>query len=220
MGLDIVNIVLSVEEEFDIYLPDSELENMYTPSHLAMYIHSQLIEQRDKDYNSKRGFYKLRKLLMEEFNFRKSELKPTTKLATLFPKDIRRKWRALNEVLDCRLSPLVLTKLQYIQVLVLNILISLLIYFYSDFGLALFFFFFNYVLILFVYGKFFAKGIPKAYQELASLLPLIGYSRKMDVYTSYDYILDRVIKISANELSLSISEVQPNSEYVKDLGAG
>ena len=47
MGLDMVELVLAIEDEFDIYIRDGEWENLSTPNDIARYIdqHSQITKE-------------------------------------------------------------------------------------------------------------------------------------------------------------------------------
>jgi len=221
MGLEFVEIILQVEDEFDINLPDSDMEDLRTPADLAWYIHTKLWEQRCEAKNPQKGFYILRKMLMEEFGFKKKQLRPNTKLQVLFKDDIRKNWKRLNRLFSYSLPSLALTPKEHIGVLILNSILPAFIYFsIGDWGLALFFFLIFYPILLFIYMNIFATKIPKRCEKLSSLLRYIDYSKKLNRYTTFETILNKVIEISAKELGIAREKIEPNSRYVEDLGVG
>jgi len=220
MGLEIVELVLRVEDEFDINLPDSDLEVLKTPADLAWYIHTKLCKQREEAKTPQRGFYILRKILMQEFGFKREQLRPSTKLQDLFKDDVRRNWKRLDKLFSYSLPSLALTPKEHIEVFILDSILPLyLLLSTGEWDIALFFFFILYPIILFVYKKFFATKIPKRCERLSSLLRYIDYSKRLNRYNDYGDILNRIIEISAEELGISQEKIKPNSRYVEDLGA-
>jgi len=220
MGLDIVNILLHTEEEFDIYLPDSDMVDLRTPEDLAKYIHKKLSEQRNELKNPQHGFYTLRKMLMEEFGFKREQLRPSTKLQELFKDDIRQNWERLSKLFSRPLPHLELNRKQSRGLFIFNLIVALISYYYfKSFWLSLYIFLILFIILGYRYTKLFGTQIPKEYETLSSLLRYIDYSKNLNRYKTYDEILKKVIEISAEELDLSIEEIKPNSRYVEDLGA-
>jgi hypothetical protein len=69
MGLEIVQIVLSLEEEFDIRIPDKMVEMMMTVGHTSQEI-VELLKQKEKPAGicfQARSFYRLRRELVHRF---------------------------------------------------------------------------------------------------------------------------------------------------------
>ena len=112
MGLDFVNLALRIEEEFNIYLSDATLAEIRTPNDIASYIHDEYVTKNYSQCSSQIGFYKIRKLLINEFSLKREQIKPSTSLEVLLEKDIRTNWKKLNRLLENKLSPypLILTK--------------------------------------------------------------------------------------------------------------
>ena len=100
MGLDLVELVLEVEDEFDIYLPDEDMECLATPDDLAIYIFNKFKRDSDDKCGSQVAFYKLRKLFIENFGNKREELVPDASLEDLLGDDIRHKWTKLEILLN------------------------------------------------------------------------------------------------------------------------
>ncbi len=105
MGLDLVELVLEVEDEFDIYLPDKDMECLATPNDLATYIFDKYQRKDDAKCGSQVAFYKLRKLFIENFRNKREELVPNADLKILLGDNIRSKWKQLDTLLDNKLYP-------------------------------------------------------------------------------------------------------------------
>ena len=228
MGLDIVELVLTVEEEFDISLPDTDMEDIRTPRDLATYIYKRYQEYDKTKCSSQVGFYKIRRIMMEEFGFKRHQLYPDTKLQELFGKDIRNKWKKLNSILDSKLNypSLRFTDIGANIVLILSLVFSIgFFYFYTKYSIegilkVILVFIFSYVILYYMLSPFFATIVPKQYQKLSSLIKFTGESSKIDKYKSFNDILEKVIEIRITQLNLSPDEISPDSRYVEDLGAG
>jgi acyl carrier protein len=228
MGLDMVELILTVEEEFDIDLPDRDMEKICTPRDLANYIHRQYQQYDKEKCSSQVGFYKIRKLFMEHFKFERHTLHPDTKLQDLFKNDVKKNWKQLLQLFDHKLyyKKLGFTPFFKRIILLLSILISLSFWCcYEDFKVEnllhlLFVFPFSYVAIYFLLNPIYATIIPDSYTTLASLIKFSGETNKHTYYKEFDTILEKVIEISIEQLGLSPSDITPDSKYVEDLGAG
>jgi len=98
MGLDGVEIILSVEEEFGISLSDAEAESICTPRDLIEIVCQKLNVEEDLDsdfeneelslthYISQRAFYKVRTELIETIAVKRSNVQLHTRIEDLFPK--------------------------------------------------------------------------------------------------------------------------------------
>jgi acyl carrier protein len=97
MGLDGVELVISIEEEFGVIIPDAAAERMETPRGIIDWLMERLEEIGSGKCLSQRGFYKLRRALMAEANLPRATIRPETPLDELLPRNIRRKiWKKLR----------------------------------------------------------------------------------------------------------------------------
>lgn len=126
MGLEIVELILAIEDEFDIVISDATLEQMQTPQDFADYISNEYLLKELNGCSSQRGFYKIRKLLIDEFSIKKEDIKPYTPLQYLLQNDIRKKWKKLNKLLDNKLHhyPLSINKEGNITIFTLLVILG------------------------------------------------------------------------------------------------
>ena len=221
MGLDMVELVLAIEEEFDIVISDALLEEAKTPKDLADIIYS-IYQSKDKDRcSSQVGFYKLRRIVQEHFKYPKDKLKPTTKLQDIFQNDIKKNWKKFNKLLETH-QRLELNKtgtiVLIISILVIEIMLCSYVNNIADILICIVFiplwYGFGYTLLY----PFFATVIPSKYETLSDWIRFVNESKAIKRYPTYQSILDKVISISIIELGLSKDEITPQSRYVQDLG--
>jgi len=232
MGLDFVNLALRVEEEFNIYIPNEAFEEIRTPADIAWFIHDEYVTKNYAQCSSQVGFYKIRKMLIDEFALKREAIKPSTYLAELFKNDIRKNWKKLNRLLDNKLVsyPLKLTKRASKIILFIALLIGLALFyqhFYVDKTPFLQSFLGSAVFTLFIWvvlsgmGQyFFGKVIPSQLTQTFNLIRFTEENHKINRYNNYKNILDKVMEISIDELGLDPLEIHEDSDYVYDLGVG
>lgn len=112
MGLDIVELIMRMEEEFAIEIPDSEAELLTTPGMLCELIEHKLsrvapLYPTTRTYcPTSRAFYAVRRELMQ-LGIERHRVTPQTSMATLWPHSERRhQWNSLGEALNFELPPL------------------------------------------------------------------------------------------------------------------
>lgn len=213
MGLDLVELAMSVEEEFDIVISDATLESIRTPQDYADCIYDEYQNINSYKCSSQVGFYKIRKLFIEAFNCKRKELKPDTKLEDLFTNHRREKWRRLNELLDDKLRwhPLKLEGKYHLVIFIMSLFSGLV-------SQCVILFFIVWTILYLVSKKYFATIIPV--RNLSSLVRFTDESNAKTKYETKDEILEKIIEISIEELDISLSKISPDSKYVEDLGAG
>jgi hypothetical protein len=94
MGLDGVEILLAVEEEFDISIDDSDAANLITPRMLADYVFARLgkIEGVKGRCLSQAGFYRIRSALTREFGALRKGVLPESPIRDFLNGNIRKQW--------------------------------------------------------------------------------------------------------------------------------
>jgi hypothetical protein len=101
MGLDIVEYVMTVEDLFDVRLPDAELRAVRTPRQLARVVQRQLPQDRLVRVGclSQRAFYRVRTAVLETHpDLERRSLRPATVSYSLKTRDGQQlRWPAVGE---------------------------------------------------------------------------------------------------------------------------
>ena len=102
MGLDIVELIMRAEEEFEIEIPDSDAERLSTPGALCDYIERKLALLRPRSSSgcpTSLAFYAVRRELMQ-LGIERQCVTPSAQVADLWPASKRREnWHALGKAL-------------------------------------------------------------------------------------------------------------------------
>lgn len=115
MGLDTVELIMALEEEFDIEIPDEDAEKLVTVGAMHEYVCKKLEERAPHPHGSEQRapcmtshvFYRLRSAL-EDSGLAGTKLSPRTSLSTIFSgNDPRKEYKALEERLGLKLPQLV-----------------------------------------------------------------------------------------------------------------
>ena len=83
MGLEGVELVMDVEDRFGTSFPDAELERMQTVGDLLNFIMARIRSQNSDACPSAAMFYPIRKILVDQFNVDRSNVRPSTRLESL-----------------------------------------------------------------------------------------------------------------------------------------
>jgi len=90
MGLDGVEIILAVEERFDIRIEDAEAEKLLTPRQLIELVQTKVALTTASVCLTQRAFNLLRKSLRHHGGWKRSEITPASRLSDLIPRPERR----------------------------------------------------------------------------------------------------------------------------------
>lgn len=94
MGFDLVEIVMAIEDEFQISFTDAEAEQADTVGKVVNLIHGRLRQNQYQPCPSQHGFYVVRKQLMSMFELPRSAIVPQTRLEEIIPRKHRRRlWK-------------------------------------------------------------------------------------------------------------------------------
>lgn len=86
MGLDAVELVIAVEEAFEIAIPDAECAEMITPAHLISHVQKAVGSTQDRRACiSLRAFHRVRASLMRSIGVSRSDVALHTRIGALFP---------------------------------------------------------------------------------------------------------------------------------------
>jgi hypothetical protein len=90
MGLDAVELVMAVDEKFDINITDEEASNALTVGHLKRLVLSKVALADTAGCLTQRAFHMIRKAAMAEFGVGRVGVRPDTPLDALVPQATRR----------------------------------------------------------------------------------------------------------------------------------
>ena len=107
MGLDSVELVMSIEDKFGIRIEDFEAEKIYTVQDFADIVFSRIAKNPTDKCLSQIVFYKIRKALRNLTSTEK-EIKPDMKILELFSQsELKEKWSQLRTKVGLELPDLV-----------------------------------------------------------------------------------------------------------------
>lgn len=107
MGLDSVELVMSIEDKFGIRIEDSEAEKIYTVQDFVDIVFSKIIVNPIDTCLSQLIFYKIRKAL-RKLTPTEKEIKPDMKISELFTQsELKEKWSQLKTEIELELPDLV-----------------------------------------------------------------------------------------------------------------
>jgi acyl carrier protein len=98
MGLDAVEIVMKVEDAFEISIENAEAEKIVTPRQLIELVMGKVGRTDRAQCLTQRAFHRLRASLIRHTGLGRSAVKPETRMAVLLP--LQTRTVALREVLD------------------------------------------------------------------------------------------------------------------------
>jgi len=90
MGLDGVELVMAVEDAFDIQIKDAEAEKILTPRQLIDFVQSKVAVTSTSVCLTQRAFNLLRKSLLQHGTWKRAQIIPAANLSALIPRNQRR----------------------------------------------------------------------------------------------------------------------------------
>lgn len=107
MGLDSVELVMSVEEKFGIRIPDAECEKIYTVQDFANAVYPKIIKHPSEKCLSQIIFYKIRDAI-KSVNPTNDLITPDSKIKEVVGMDgLRAKWEKIEKSVGLKLPELV-----------------------------------------------------------------------------------------------------------------
>lgn len=229
MGLDSVELVMDVEDRFNITLPDVALGRVRTVADLAAIVISRLPRSSEVCPTASE-FYRLRKVLVEHGALDRRAIRPGTRLRDLFPRGLRRPWRSLRRV-ERRLPSLEVparldTLLLWGTGTTMLIGVGAVALFWAKMGAyggaAGLVLLLGLVVALVLLPARFASCLPAGVQTIGDLARLLAPEENCqgtlgDRLIAQQRVLDEVRAITAAQLGLPLEHVRPESEFVRDL---
>jgi hypothetical protein len=97
MGIDVLELVLALEETFQVAVPDADWERLLTPRHIVDYVIARVGTSEERVCLEQRAFYRLRRAAMRVFQVERSALTPETRWDEVLPaRQRRRSWSLLQ----------------------------------------------------------------------------------------------------------------------------
>ena len=107
MGLDGVELILAVEDAFQIHIADEEAGNVFTVGDLHNLVVSKLQGQDSKRCLTSAAFYRTRRGIIDMLGIDRREVRPATPLEVILPRNSRReKWRRIQAAMKMKLPDL------------------------------------------------------------------------------------------------------------------
>jgi acyl carrier protein len=223
MGLDGVELVMAVEEEFQIAISDSESNECTTVGKLVELVHSRLRHSSKDPCPSQHSFYLARQKLIDLLHVQRNEIKPDTNLEEIFPKKNRKNlWKEVTtsmsegEFFRGRLDrPKWMSYSSFPAFLLLPCAILKFLYGFP-FTLALISSLPIYVVLEWATRRLFSVEFPDGMSKVKDLIKLVK-SLDSKTWTKEDVFI-KIRTITAEQLGIDASLVTLDAKFVDDLG--
>lgn len=111
MSLDSVELLMAMEEEFGLEVPDSDAEKMVTVGLAYEWFKDRVASADPVACLTQRVFYKLRRALVKNYGLDRNEITPNTRLTDLLsPWLIEKGWPFLQMFIDLETPPLAIAE--------------------------------------------------------------------------------------------------------------
>lgn len=106
MGLDSVELVMAVEEAFDITISDAEAEKIVTVRDMIDCVYARVALTDTKVCRTQRAFHRLRRASQDVLGARRQDVRPATLWEALVPREQRRAlWQTMRTSVEARRWP-------------------------------------------------------------------------------------------------------------------
>ena len=124
MGLDFVELIISIEDAFDIAIEDEEAVNIVTVGDCHKFILKKIGNRDENKCLTVHTFNRLRKVFTEELGIERNKFHPGTSLDDLIPKSNRRKlWRRISQKFKLKIPLSIPDWLAYMLIALIPIII-------------------------------------------------------------------------------------------------
>lgn len=218
MGLVLVEMVLTVETEFNLHIPDEEASELDTPGRLAAYVCRRL-HAMPVTCPSQRAFHRLRRELVRR-GVARGDVAPAAAVADLVPPG-RAAWKELSAGLGLRLPDLVRSFRTEVGVAVLGVGAAAVLYGATTALLvgapALW-------AAARVTSRPLAVHLPASCRTVGHLVKAViaenavAFAGRDRRWTEAE-VWERIVEIVVEHLGVSEAAVTPDAHFVHDLGA-
>ena len=235
MGLDGVEIVMELEDEFKVTLPDAKCSCTHTVMDVAAMVISELRLRTTNVCPTAHQFYKLRNTLVDVLHIDKQSIRPRTMLSEIFPADdYRRIWEQLRIKIPNLPAPEIphdasklgawIFMLGIVTIAVMTGYMFWLLNFTHAVSMG-FFMLFAWVLLSISFTLFrstyFGTHIPAVCTTFGDLVrtsmpTTIPFEHSERLAAEYS-VIEKVRAIIAEQMGLPLDDVTPEKRLVKDL---
>lgn len=228
MGLDGIELVMEVEDEFGITIPDSDVAEMRTVGDLVSLCFDRIHATKKERCPSLPCFLSLRRLVREVLNDPELRIRPRDIVEdSLQATDRKRLWRRLPELLETAprelRRPLWLRRTLIIAVLAFPVVLMMTVRWVSELLLLVWFATFGFGIALNWLTVRFRTQTPKGYStfgDIAKRIVGLKIATNPPDNVDYDNVFSIVKRIVVDQLGVEYEEVTPSARFVEDLGVG
>jgi hypothetical protein len=220
LGLDSVELVLALEEEFEVAIDDHDAVELKTPRKVASYIFARLdpVSENRGRCLTQAAFYRVRFVLMEHFGARRNDVRLDSSIQSFLRDDLRQSWRVLRKAIGASHLPGLRSKSHLYFPITLGLpagaALSILL---AGGPLSSAAFVFPVVWLL-------ARGVaaqlgnlvPPTLKTVGSLVPYVGIPKQAE--WTEDEVLQRVLQITSVKLGIPLEKIGGDHRFVEDLG--
>ncbi|MDR2690066.1 MAG: phosphopantetheine-binding protein [Azoarcus sp.] len=218
MGLDGVELLMAVEEEFGIAVADEDAWEMTTPGRMADYVLCRVRMNKNAPCPSQVGFHRLRSVLMNSFGIPRKAIHPRSSMSELLERDIPGKWKKLNKALGIAKFPALKHSRLHLALINCGFPAA------SSAFLAVQGVQFPFLLMVFLLACLLVTYatrntgtlIPEKCQTVA-MLTRYAKGANTTIWTR-EAILDRIFLITSIQLNVLLREIHEHALFVDDLG--
>ena len=233
MGLDTVELVMEVEDEFGITIPDSAASEIHTVGDLVSLCMDRILASKTARCESLPCFLSMRRLVREVLKDPELRIRPRDKVEeSLESSDRQRFWKRLPELLACepralRRPPwlrntLVATVLAFPFVLMSTVPLMF-EFFVPEFLVLISFATFGFGIALYLLTLRFRTRTPDGYTTFGDITTrMVGLkiATNPPANVEYDNVFSIVKRIVVEQLGAEDDEVVADARFVEDLGVG
>lgn len=208
--LDVEEVITDIEKSFNINFEENELGHIKTFGEFQDYVIQKMEGDENFDCTSQQIFYKLRKIISENFNFKSENINPKTSLNEIFPLNNRRQnVSKMQKLLNFSGNILILDNISQI-VLISVFTISIVLFFFNFFNGA----------IIFVIGLLLSEFLKantfkvKNIKELSYLILKENYANSRSVAKTFNphEIRNAIQDIFSDKLQIEKSKLIYNAQ--------
>ncbi len=228
MGLDYVELILAVEDSFQIHIADEEANTLSTVGDLHKLVVAKLQGQDTKRCLTSAAFYRTRRGIVETLAIDRRKIKPSTPLEAILPLSIRRKtWREIQAATKLKLPDLQHPASIQLTLLTIGVATAMApgIYARAGFAWLLMLFFLGLVLgaLLMKWSPSLAVEFPNhdaTVGDLARDVLAVNHARLVDEVGGWNKkdVWESLCRVIVIETSVAPEEITPEARILSDLG--
>jgi hypothetical protein len=209
MGLDGVELVLSVEDEFGIGIDDADAANLTTPRILADYVITRLghVGTIKGRCLSQGGFYRIRSVLVRMFGASRKDVRPDSSIRDFLNGNIRRQWIELKNAIGATQLPGLQCKKSVAYPLIFGIPLAgtTLLFLGGAPAWALILMSFVLWISATIVADKMGDVVPENLCTIGTLVPYVRVQNQEE--WTRDYVLQRVLQITATQFGIPIEKI-------------